>query len=358
MMPSPNEKALVVTGQTDETKAAYYRRAKQIIARVDREQQASEQRCWKPDDLPGYLAALMSALRHRSWRQYKAALVAFVRTQVANDPTWQQVLDRLIGLQWKSADNPAAKCLPLLTSAKKAKSPKADQLAKLQLRLELDNEIAAAFLKATLIAGLRPIEWAGANIDVVGDRWQLRVQNAKTTNARAHGQYRTLWFDRLDFQQVMAMKQTISSFKAANSRSAVANLEEKIERAFRSANNALWPTRKKSITPYTARHVFAARVKLAYKSEEVAALMGHADDRTAFRHYGRQSRKKSGGVGPPLPTPDPEEVKRVRLMRAAALEKLANAKKKSPPTQKPDDDPDLDDPDGLQPEAPTKSRPK
>lgn len=357
-MPSSDEKVPIVPGQTDETKAAYHRRANQIIARLDRELQASEQRCWTPDDLPRYLATLMPALRHRSWRQYKAALVAFARTQVVIDASWQQVLDRLVALRWSSADNPPAKCLPPLTSAKKAKSPKSDHLEKLRIRLELDNEIAAAFFKATLLAGLRPIEWAGTSIDSVDDRWRLRVQNAKTTNARSHGEFRTLWFDRLDFQQVMAVKQTINAFKAANARSAVANLEEKVERAFRSANNALWPTRKRSITPYTARHVFAARVKLAYRSEEVAALMGHADDQTAFHHYGRQSRKKSGVVGSPLPKPDPEDVERVRLTRAAALEKLANSKKKSPATQKPDDDPDLDDPDGLQPEASAKSRPK
>ena len=358
MMPSSDEKVLIVPGQTDETKAAYHRRAKQIIARLDRKLQASEQRCWTPDDLLGYLAGLMPLLRHRSWRQYKAALVAFARAQVVINASWQQVLDRLVALCWSSADNPAAKRLPLRTSARKAKSPTSDQLEKLRIRLELDSELAAIFLKATLLAGLRPIEWAGASIDIIDDRWRLRVQNAKATNARSHGEFRTLWFDRLDFQQVMAVKQTISSFKVANARNAVANLEEKVERTFRSANNALWPRRKKSITPYSARHVFAARVKLAYKSEEVAALMGHADDRTAFHHYGRQSRKKSGGVGPPLPKPDPEEVKRVRLMRAAALEKLANSKKKSSATQKPDDDHDLDGPDGLQPETPTKSRPK
>jgi integrase len=348
----------VVPSQTGETKAAYHRRAQQILARLNRELQASEQRCWTPDDLPGYFAALMLSLRHASWRQYKAALVAYAEAQIANDGNWHQILGRLVDLRWASANNPGAGRRPLLTSARKAKSPKSDQLEKLQIRLELDNKIAAAFLKATLLAGLRPIEWTSASLDSVGDHWRLRVQNAKATNARSHGEFRTLWFDRLDFQQVMAVKQTISSFKAANARSAVTNLEEKIERAFRSANNALWPKRKKSITPYSARHVFAARVKLAYRSEEVAALMGHADDRTAFHHYGRQSRENSGGVGPILPKPDPEEVKRVRLMRTAAFENLANSKKKSTATQKPDEDPVLDDPGGLQLEAPAKSRPK
>ena len=158
MTPSPNEKVPIVPSQTDETKAAYYKRAKQIIARLDRELQASEQRWWTPNDLISYLAGLMSSLRHQSWRQYKAALVAYARTQVVIDASWQHVLDRLVGLRWSSADNPAAKRLPPLTSARKAKSPKSDQLEKLRIWLEFNNEIAAAFLKATLIAGLRPIE--------------------------------------------------------------------------------------------------------------------------------------------------------------------------------------------------------
>lgn len=320
-----------VSGRTDDTDAAYDRRARQIIARLNRELQTSQKRQSSPDDLPHWLAAMASSLAHASWRQYKAALVAYASANASADANWQPVVERLAGLRWLSADNQPATRRSLRTSARKAKAAKPEQLEQLQVWLASRNPTAAAFLTATLNTGLRPIEWACASLDHTGSCWHLCVRNAKSTNGRSHGECRTLWFDSLDFQQVMAIRQTIGAFKAAAARNTVPSLQEKIERAFRSANNALWPKRGKSITPYTIRHLFAARVKLGYRSDEVGALMGHANDVTAFNHYGRK-RSKTRGREPTLPKPDPKDVARVKLVRSARLEKLAQTKEKPQPS--------------------------
>jgi integrase len=312
--------------RTKKTDADYDRRARQIIARLDRDLLAIEHRRSRPEDLPPHLASLAGTLAHSSWRQYKAALVEFARTRAEEDANWQRVHEALTALRWSSASVDSATIRPKRTSARKLKTPKAERLEQLRVHLALAHPMAADFLAATWLCGLRPVEWAGASLEAVGDRWRLRICNAKCTNRRSHGEFRTLWFDSINFQQIMAVRRTISAFEKAAACDALGAQQERIERAFRTANNALWPRRNKSITPYTLRHVFAASAKLAYPSGEVAALMGHANDVTAYHHYGRQSRKRSGQVGPPLPAPDPEDVARVQLMRTAGLEKLAGVR--------------------------------
>ncbi len=316
----------VVPVRTNETTAAYRRRARQIIARIDEEVWAREQRSSCPDDLPIWLAAMAASLAPASWRQYKAALVAHTEAMLEADASWRPVLERLAGLYWSSAENLQAEPRPLRTSAQKLKAVNAGRLERLTACLLMHHSIAASFLMATACTGLRPVEWASARFEHVGDRVRVRVRNAKHTNNRAHGEFRTLWFDTLNYQHITAIRQTISAFREAASRNAVDGMQEQIERAFRAANDALWPRRQKSITPYTLRHQFAARIKVAYRSEEVAALMGHATDLTAFTHYARRSRSKSSDVGPPLPKPDPDEVQRVKLARSVGLEELARIK--------------------------------
>ncbi len=215
-------------GRSKDTDAAYERRTRQIIVRVDREVRASQQRASNPDDLPIWLAAMTASLAHASWRQYKAALVAHAETMAESDASCQPVLDRLVGLRWSSADSQPSKRRPLRTSARKVKAAKTEQLQQLQARLTMYNAMAAAFLVATWTTGLRPVEWAGASFDHVGDRVRLRVQNAKSTNGRSHGQHRTLWLDGLGFQQVMAIRQTINAFEEAVARTAVEALQEQI----------------------------------------------------------------------------------------------------------------------------------
>jgi hypothetical protein len=120
-------------------------------------------------------------------------------------------------------------------------------------------------------------------------------------------------------------------FRSAADDKAYDALLERTQRAFKVAAASLWPRRRRTIAPYSGRHAFAARAKAAYPPEEVAALMGHGVDETAFMHYGRRSRKASGGHSWPLPKADPRDVARVRQAYAKSLEALAKAHEDADP---------------------------
>ena len=106
-------------------------------------------------------------------------------------------------------------------------------------------------------------------------------------------------------------------------------LLERMQSAFRHAAATLWPRRRRRITPYSLRHAFAARVKLVFEREEIAALMGHGVDTTASSHYGRRHRGASGGHRWLLPKADPHDVARVRHEYARSLAALETAKAKA-----------------------------
>lgn len=95
----------------------------------------------------------------------------------------------------------------------------------------------------------------------------------------------------------------------------------------------LWPNRAKHFALYSCRREFIAQAKMVYSPVEVAALVGHSVDRTAQSHYGRVT-KSSGGRDITLPTPDPDDVARVRENVAPRLETLSRlhreAGKKAP----------------------------
>lgn len=311
--------------RTVETEDDYERRARQLIARLSREIATEHGRVWRPSDLVAYLAELQPTLAHASWRHYKASLVWVAGQRAVLDPAWLGVAERLSALTWSS--KALTQPLPMRTSARKLKDVFAADLLNLRDHLSFVDPLTAAFVTAAWTTGLRPTEWTRAKLEMSADRWRLQVWNAKRTNGRSHGVNRTLWFSMLDFKRVTAIRDVIAAFGEASDRNRIDALKERFERAFRGANQVLWPRRKMKITPYTLRHACGARLKATYTSAEVAALMGHRSDLTAYTHYGRFHEAKGGGL-PPLPKADPADVANVRLDKDANLQRLAKAKMK------------------------------
>ena len=103
----------------------------------------------------------------------------------------------------------------------------------------------------------------------------------------------------------------------------------------RQLTEELFPRRQVRPTMYTPRHEASARWKARYVESAttvearlkglamVAALLGHASDETATRHYGRPQRGERGSSRLPVPVPDPAEVARVRRRMQRNLERLA-----------------------------------
>jgi hypothetical protein len=315
--------------RTPATETDYARRARQLVTRLARELGMADCDDVCAADVVRYLDQRRADLAPESWRVYKASLSAFARDRSEADEAWREALKAIEAMRWSSAGSAPKARRPKRTSAWKDKSPSDERLEQLQNCLTLHDAQAAAFLSATLLTGLRPIEWCAARLVHVGDRAVLFVRNAKKTNGRAHGNARRLWFDGQNFQQARAVRTTIAVFRIAWKNDGYDALLERMQRAFRRAAETLWPRQRRTITPYSARHAFAARVKLVYAPEEIAALMGHGVDTTASSHSGRRRKKTAGRHRWPLPKADPRDVARVRKDYAKSLAALATAKAKT-----------------------------
>lgn len=193
-------------------------------------------------------------------------------------------------------------------SAKKAKAFRWVDMLRLLGELErVDERLAAAWLRATYITGLRPSEWRYVRLS----GQMLVVKNGKASNGRSHGEERAI---------SVQLKGEIKNIGLL-----IYNLRINYDEHYRhtryvisAAAERLWPGRDKRPSLYTARHMFSAEAKRAMSKEEVAALLGHASDRTAGMHYARAT-SASGNFGV---KPSANDV--------AAVRKSAAATKKNP----------------------------
>jgi integrase len=312
--------------RTTSTEADYMTRAQQLVASLRRQLGATDGHDVLPSDIVRYLDQRSADIVHASWRQYKASLLAYVHYRAETDEGWRKAVTDIEAMRWSSARLAPEDNHTLRTSARKDKNPTDERLKCLHDWLALHNAEAEAFFVATIRTGLRPKEWCAAELKYCGCRTVLVVKNAKATNGRAHGVDRKLWFEILSFQQDRAIRTTITMFAEASKANDYDALLERMQRTFSVAVSSLWPQRKRRITPYSLRHAFAARIKLLYPPEEVAALMGHGVDETAFKHYGRRNKKSARGWSLSLPKADPNDVARVKRKYAISLAALAKTK--------------------------------
>lgn len=283
--------------------------APQTILEYEKRYTASKLRLGTDDDLAADLIRRAPELRPSTVRQYRAAY-SHVWERIGRE----DLIDAVKGLAG-SKD----KSMPRRTSSSKAKAFKVPDLARLLEALEgRGHTLAAAWLRATYITGLRPSEWQGARLDGM----RLVVRNGKNTNGRAHGDTRTLHL-RVGQSDVHNIALLIARLQA-DYQAHYAQVRQAIQREARR----LWPRRPKRPTLYTARHMFAAGAKAALPRAEVGALMGHSTDRTAGMHYARAS---SAGGRRPAVAADQRDVARVARVPASPAPVAA----RRPPTARP-----------------------
>ncbi|MGO4285851.1 hypothetical protein [Bosea sp. TAB14] len=282
-------------------------------------------------------------LRSTSVRQYRAAIQFGLERLARREPHLRtEVVEALAMLDQSRQQEPAAAqarkpktAAPLRTSASKAKAISDADFDRIitaapLYRSQYTDDLKA-FMSANILAGLRPIEWHGTMIKIVGDTLIMTVPNAKHTNDRAHGASRTLIFEEIDpvsREHLFAWTDRVNRM----SLDAYERLLMRIEERLRVITNALFPRRKLRPTAYSLRHAVSARLKRHYignaKTPEerdlgatiVAALMGHAADDTASHHYGNASG--NGGRSYPIPKADPAEVARIRPKLADSRRKV------------------------------------
>jgi len=280
------------------TAAAYAARFAQLRARFLRTHP------WDWGGFVGWLLAQRSALRAASWRQYRAAVKwALGQAQQLPDPQRQHLTAAL------DTPAPARPRLPLRTSARKARALRLPELDRLADRLLGSSGrwdgLTARWLWWGMLTGLRPIEWRDARLQQQGSAVRLRVRNAKHSQGRAHGEWRTVQLT-VQPEETAALVQFLAAVQAD-----FPTAYTGCRLALYRAASRLWPRRQQRPSLYTGRHQFSANAKAAGLSPvQIAALMGHAVTATHQVHYGK---RRSGHRDLLYAQADAQDVARVRV---------------------------------------------
>ena len=292
-----------------------------------------------PNQIVFALVMQRPELAKRTWALYRSALLYSFREEAEkmdhdDHGAFGQVRAReyRAAIEWLSSQTQSeAKKRGTSTSSLKAKSIKHHELRALLAHLSRtssrnpDELKLADLISATVLSGLRPCEWVNAELSPLESGEQvLIVKNAKATNGRGNGQYRTLFVNHFGQETLDLFNGVIQTAKESSQKT---NDDHALYRKFR---HLFYRTVRKVLTKrqrypslYTFRHQFAANVKKIHTQEEVAALLGHASDATASRHYGkgRQGWKTQGTKSA---KPAANEVARVRRS-ASARRKLGRS---------------------------------
>ena len=248
-----------------------------------------------------------------TFRQYKAALMFTLNE--ANDVASIEAVEYL------------AHCYDVLSlqkgrfsSSNKAKYITDEQLDKIEKYFTEREENGISYARETLIfllsgllTGLRPVEWCQAEIIVCplenSDKkvLTLKVKNAKSTNKRSNGEYRFINIQHLNEEQISLLREQITLVQSAYHADAYKLYYENCKTSMTEMNKVIFPERKKKITLYSARHQFSANIKNDLSNEEIAAVMGHASEHTAWIFYGKKRYGKSSLKIKPIINPKLEK---------------------------------------------------
>lgn len=261
-----------------------------------------------PSDLVRHVIDRKPELATRSWRVYKAALTADIEAMRDLASAHNELLlvdDAEVALAWLSEEGAdGTKRRSRQTSANKRKGfPKTLRDA---LFAYLDAHkgkhryagILKHWLHYSLLTGLRPCEWDAAAFVVHDGKPALRVENAKHTNGRGNGPYRTLLLHHLPEAELAGLQDWLGLLDAMQRDEGLSfaaiqlRLRKYLQRCTRIVAKQAGH-RGKLPTLYSTRHQWSANMKKlardkGWEARQVAALHGHAADDTASSHYGRR----------------------------------------------------------------------
>lgn len=272
---------------SEKTKQDYLKRAENMVKRIAKEKGKSEIDVY---EMVMWLIDNAHTINKNSFRLYKASILYYLYDHL-NTKQSIEAADYLVNFDSGNSYKKSNK-----TSSKKSKKIRKDDLEILIQYLNQENNKWDSYIKTWILSGilcgLRPIEWQDAELSLhTSGQYILKIKNAKNTNGRANGDYRTLLLDRLSENEISIIKQQLYNIKS------FASLENNgYERFYNNCivrlnqvNQIVFKKRKKNITLYSSRHQFSANAKYSNRTKaEVAALMGHASDETATSHYGRK----------------------------------------------------------------------
>jgi integrase len=318
-----------MTTRTPKTDAAYRNRAGQI----ERAAAGAANRELSRVEVAEWLLGRHD-LSANSFRQMRRSLSATWAEDKAKCPERGSEYDAAIALlHERKCPRPAARTNKLRTSQLKQKGLSVEDFERICHAVRAGrspNAIAlTAYLHSAMLAGVRFVEWPTAKFgpsQTRGFRYELILENGKQGNERAHGPIRTLRWHDLPEDLVSELTTWIKIAAEADRIGNYQRLYRTLGGLMHDVSAKLFPRRKLLPALSSARHAATARWKQLYLAEAksaeerdlgraiIAALMGHASDESATRHY---ARARSGGGQFPSPHAEPAEVARVRRRYAA-----------------------------------------
>lgn len=293
--------------RNEKTKNDYLLRAKQLIKRAKKELHLIEDETLDVRQLVIWLNEHKKNINRESWRYYKSSVIYYLENYEDQEAA-MEALDFLRDITSIGALTYTEK-----TSSLKLKKITFEDWLKLDTYLDSKNNKwhaeLRAWLRASIITGLRPVEWLNSHFFEYEGKPALKILNAKNTNGRSHGETRTLILEGVNKDDIQAIKTHLNSVRTFSGMGEYDYFYRGCAIALYKACRKCWPRRKKHITLYSTRHQFSANAKSSgFSKIEVAAMMGHAVDITATIHYGRkQAGNEKLGV-----SPIDEDVSRVR----------------------------------------------
>lgn len=284
--------------RNEKTKNDYLLRAKQLIKRAKKELHLIEDESLDVRQLVIWLSEHKKNINRESWRYYKSSVIYYLENYEDQEAA-MEALDFLRDITSIGALTYTEK-----TSSLKLKKISFEDWQKLDTYLNSKNNKWHAelrsWLRASIITGLRPVEWLNSHFFEYEGKPALKILNAKNTNGRSHGETRTLILEEVSKDDIQAIKTHLNSVRTFSGMGEYDYFYRGCAIALYKACRKCWPRRKKHITLYSTRHQFSANAKSSgFSKIEVAAMMGHAVDITATIHYGRkQAGNEKLGVSP------------------------------------------------------------
>lgn len=304
-----------------QTQDSYRRRSRDLVRRCREELGLHPNEDLDYRRFVGWLILHKPEWARTTWRQYKAA-AAFTLMEKAEEgsDTAQEALEALMPV-----DVDGCKQTSRSTSATKLKKMPLRDYRSIDRFLEENpgpwHEDLRRWLASGMLTGLRPLEWGQTTYTTRSGEDALVVKNAKNTNKRSHGPTRTILLGGLTDEERKIIKRHVERATEWSQADQYPRFYHGCAATLSRVARRLWPKRDKYPTLYSARHQFSADAKASgLTSAELAALMGHAVDVTAGRHYGR----RSAGLEMLRVRPDPSEVAKIRLVMQRTLERSPN----------------------------------
>lgn len=282
--------------KTGSTIAQYEKRAANILKIIENEFVEEE---ISPALIARWLTIHAKTISNSTLRQYRSALTYKIGELMNNGRFREDEGNSAIRAMASVRAQPQPVGTASKTSALKAKSISEKKVRALEKKLAGSSlkwgQLAAQVFVATLVTGMRPVEWQTATASPpegepdFDNGVVLAVTNAKATNGRAHGETRELFVPPGEQTDVVITALLAVKKSVIESGGRWEIVYDGIRRAILAAN--IKNDSGQFVSLYTARHQFSANAKNIYTKEEVAYLMGHSSSETASNHYGK---KRSG----------------------------------------------------------------